>query len=141
MTPLARQLGFTLIEVLVAFSIFSTALALIYQIYARGGAAAVLAGEYTTAVGVAEAQLARASVADRLLIDADGGADRGVALGKYHWRVTAEAWDNPIAPAPQESAYGLKRVVAQVTWQSRGGQRQIILNGLKPYRVSPRGGP
>ena len=123
--------GFTLIEVLVAFSIFSTALALIYQVYARGSVAAILAEEYTIALGIAESQLATASVYDKPLAN----TDNGTVLDKYHWQVTTERWEDTQIAEPEHSRYRLKKVSVQVSWQSQNGARQINLNGIKPQKI------
>jgi len=78
-----RERGFSLLEVLVAFSIFSVAIAIIYQIYAKGSTAAILAEEYATAVAIAESRLATATIID----EETAGEDRGTEQAKYQLRV------------------------------------------------------
>lgn len=53
-----RQSGFSLIEILVAFSIFAVSLGLILQIYSKGAASGRLTDEYTNAVIIAQSTLA-----------------------------------------------------------------------------------
>lgn len=121
--------GFTLLEVLVAFLIFSIAIAIIYQIYAKGTTATILAEEYTTAVSVAESQLAKTSIVDQMDVD----EETGIEFEKYHWQIDTDSWDNELVSTPLNSPYELKQVSVVVTWQSRGHEREVRLTGLKPY--------
>ena len=59
-----RQGGFSLLEVLVAFAIFSAGLGIIFQVYSVGSRAAAAGADYAAAALVARARLAEAGILD-----------------------------------------------------------------------------
>ena len=134
MTPLLNNRGFSLLEVLVAFSIMAMASGVIYQIYAKGTAAAILGKEYTEAVIIAESQMASLEIETGL-------ADRtvsGISEGKYAWRMTIRdqgkhANDPPAATPP----LALKEIEFEVAWESLGRQRSFNIYTLRPATIQP----
>jgi len=116
--------GFSLLEILVAFAIAATALALLYQIQIRAATAAILAGEYAEAVVIAESRLQAAGI--------DGTADGGENYGqenKYQWTVQEEEYPDI---SEFESRLRLKKIVVEVSWQNRGHTRAVVLQTIKP---------
>ena len=126
------QRGFSLLEVLVAFSLTALSLGVIFQIYAKGAAATILADEYTLALAIAESKLAGAPVDD---VPHPLG-EQGREHDKYDWELTLEdyavdGWNAGLPPS-----YSLVSVNVGVSWQSRGKLRQVSLQTLKP-RITP----
>lgn len=122
-----QQSGFTLIEVLVAFSITALALGILFQIYAKGTTAAILGNEYNQATAIAESKIASLGITEELETLAQSGTENG----KYHWQIEVQdyATDTPAFVSP----VSLKQVTLKVYWESRGHTRSISLNTLKPF--------
>lgn len=78
------QSGFSLIEILVAFSILSLALGILLNIFSSGLGTAILAEEYTVATQIAESLLAETGVEEEL----QEGERSGTEQEKYHWTVS-----------------------------------------------------
>ena len=120
--------GFSLIEVLVAFSITAVSLGLIFQIYAKGNRAVVLAEEYAQALAIAESKLAGASVPDAL-----AGLDtQGRENDRYNWEIRIEDYILEEQNPDLRLAYALHSVDVAVSWQSRGKSHRVDLQTLKP---------
>ncbi len=124
--PLTIERGFTLLEVLVAFSIFTVSLGILFQIFGNGTRAAMLSDEYTRAVFIAQSRLASAGI--------EGAIDVGEYSGKeneiYHWTTTIRPYDNA---EDLETNHGLSKreIEIIVNWISRGKERSVKLNTLK----------
>lgn len=54
----SKSRGFTLLEILVAFSIFTVSLGVLFQIFSKGTRAAMLGDEYSQAIIIAQSRLA-----------------------------------------------------------------------------------
>ncbi|MCY3751504.1 MAG: prepilin-type N-terminal cleavage/methylation domain-containing protein [Gammaproteobacteria bacterium] len=126
------QRGFSLLEVLVAFSLTALSLGVVFEIYAKGATATILAGEYTQALAVAESKLAGVPVDNALHHFGEQGREHD----KYDWELTVEdyavdGWNAGLPPS-----WSLVSVNVDVSWQSRGKLRQVSLQTLKP-RVAP----
>jgi general secretion pathway protein I len=117
-----RIAGFSLIEVLVAFTIMALALGVVYQIFGRGAAAMTLGEEYAQAIAIAESRLAGAALPE--------SSGSGRELDRYDWELRSE----PVAPdnGAAETALALKRIDVEVRWRSRGREHQVGLTTLKP---------
>jgi general secretion pathway protein I len=76
--------GFSLLEILVAFSIMAVALTIVLRIFGAGVNNAVISEEYNTAVQIAESILARTGVETPLEV----GEVTGIEGYKYHWLVS-----------------------------------------------------
>lgn len=114
--------GFTLLEVLVAFSILSVSLALIYQLLAQGIRSNEYDMKYTQAIVVAEGLLAEAGITSELAV----GTRSGITDAGYQWRLTVKPYlDVPQAPDTPDSFL----VLAEVGW---GGEYdQVSLTTIR----------
>ena len=119
--------GFSLIEVLVAFSIAAVSLGVLFQIYAKGATAAVVGGEYAQAIAIAESKLAEIGLSESL----DAGDRNGSEIDKYHWQISVQDYEED-QPTDFVSRLSLKQVSVTISWHSRGKLRSITLNTLKP---------
>ena len=123
------QRGFSLLEVLVAFSIFSLSLGVLFQIFSSSLRGAELARSYSHAIIIAESQLAQASVEDLLEpVTREGSVD-----DRYHWITTVSKYesDGGDAEPGMPEAY---RVSVRVVWGD-STDREIALDTLR-LRVS-----
>lgn len=118
--------GFSLLETLVAFSIAALALGVIFQIYAKGTTAVVLAGDYAQAIVIAESRLAESGVAGAAETAGTGETDN-----KFTWAVRR---GNYVDDSLEGSGSPLRLldVVVEVSWQDRGKTRSVGLHTLKP---------
>ena len=128
------QSGFSLLEVLVAFSITAVTLGILYQVYAKGSTAAILAGEYAEAVSIAESKLSGAAVNGAL----PGFHFLGRAQDKYDWEIQTEDYGAYFEASNSSWTYSLLLVSVGVSWHSRNKSNRVDLKTLKPV-VRPDG--
>lgn len=121
--------GFTLLEVLVAFSIAALALGVMYRIYAKGAASAILGKEYAQAVAIADSKLAVAGVDESLNIDNTSGTEND----KYEWQMSISDYE-PGAEQDQgfEQPLQLKEIELVITWNSLGRRHSFKIHTLRP---------
>ncbi len=122
--------GFSLLEVLVAFTITALALGVLFQIYAKGTISAILGEEYAQAIAIAESKLAETGISE----NSDASERSGLENDKYNWSITIQDY---IEETPSEfvSKFALKDVTVKVYWKSIRNQRSITLHTLKPAPV------
>ena len=82
-TQLTKQKGFSLLEILIAFSILALSLGILLKIFSAGVNTAVVAEDYTAAVQIAESLMAKTGVETAL----QESQDSGVENEKYNWQV------------------------------------------------------
>ncbi len=125
-----RQCGFSLLEILIAFSILALSLGILLKIFSAGVNTAGVAEEYTAAVQIAESLMAQAGVESPL----QPSEATGLEHEKYHWQVavspfqfTAENLDVTAIPAV------LFKVKVTVSWggDASADDRQVELITLK----------
>ncbi len=133
-----KQHGFSLLEILVAFSILSLSLGILLNIFSSGVRTAVLSEDYTAAVQIAESLLARTGVENELL----EGELSGEEYEKYNWTISSypyEVYEQHNLEPPENSA-GKKdklkvfQVIVTVAWSEGEGdenERTVQLNTLK----------
>ena len=116
MTSIARNRGFTLIEVVVAFLLLSVVMATGFELFTTGMRRASDIEERATALGIAQSRLAAAGVEMPLKeASASGQTDDG----RYQWTTTIAKSSEGEADASQpiQTAYGLFRIDVKVTWR------------------------
>jgi len=111
-----REAGFTLIEVVVAFVLLSMVLATGFELFTTGMRRAVDLEERAQALAIAQSRVASAGVEESLK---EGVASGRSEDGKYSWTVTItrSAEGSPEPHQPLQTAYGLFRIEAVVTWR------------------------
>ncbi len=123
-----RSGGFTLLEVLVAFTVLAISLGVLFEIFSTGMRASRSAEEYTRATLLAESKLAAIGITDAL----EEGETTGAFGDGYNWRVAVRPYrlDGPEeeGPPPPIEAY---EVVVTVAWGEGSGERSVSLTTLR----------
>ncbi|MDD2659000.1 MAG: type II secretion system protein [Methylococcales bacterium] len=124
-----KQQGFSLLEILIAFSILALSLGILLKIFSAGVNTAVVAEDYTAAVQIAESLMAKTGVETPL----QNGQDSGLENDKYHWLVEV----SPIVFNPEDIdataiTAALFKVKVIVSWgDDNANDRRIELTTLK----------
>ena len=117
--------GFSLLEVLVAFTILAMLLAALFQVFSGGLHAARAGDRYTRAAVIAQSRLAAVGL-DQPLTE---GVFSGTTDDTYHWRVTVgEYLDDQLPlrdPVLQPLAVGV-----EVYWEEGGSARSVLLTSM-----------
>ncbi len=119
------QRGFSLLEVLVAFAVFSLALGVLFQIFSSGLRSADLARAYSEAVIIAESRLAVFS-GDAPI---EAGSEQGVVADKYHWSTSITPYDPEIDGGVPEGLEAFQ-VSVRVSW-GEGNEREVALDTMQ----------
>jgi general secretion pathway protein I len=122
--------GFTLLEILVAFTIMAVLLTALLQVFSSGVRAARLGEQYTHAALLAQSTMA--------FLEAD---EDGLSLGEhagrfddtYQWRSQVSAYLTDAYPRLEELGVPVYPVTAtiEVTWQTGGRQRSVLLRTMR----------
>ncbi len=131
----ARDRGFTLLEVLVAFAIISMALVPLLQGGSESLRGVDVAGQTETAVALAQSHL-------RLFeeLAEPGGQELQGDDGPYHWRLRIVPLDSVPASAiggARQNPTVLYQVLATVSWASQGRQSRIQLDTKRLSSMPP----
>ena len=124
-----KQQGFSLLEILIAFSILALSLGILLKIFSAGVNTAVVAEDYTAAIQIAESLMAKTGVETPLLPDQSSGVDNE----KYHWLVEVSPFVfNPENVDPTAIRAVLYKVKVIVNWgDDNTNDRQVELTTLK----------
>lgn len=127
---IGQQSGFSLLELLVAFTIMAMSLGLIYK--AMGGSART-AGDIGTRQQAL--MLADSLLQSRESVNGQGWSETG-RHGRYNWRASTE----PIGSTAPE-ALPMHQLTIWVTWADGSATRQITAQTLLPQRKPYPGEP
>jgi general secretion pathway protein I len=119
--------GFTLIEVLVAFSILSLSLSVMFAILSSGSRTTQISDEYSRAVVLAESKLDELGVSFPL----HDGASQGSFDSFYHWDLRMDKRLRRETSFTGDPGWNLFDVTLRVWWQSAGQERDIVLSTLR----------
>ena len=124
-----KQEGFSLLEILIAFSILALSLGILLKIFSAGVNTAMVAEDYTAAVQIAESLMAKTGVETPL----QAGQDSGLENEKYHWLVDVRPFTfNPENVDNSAINAVLFKVKVIVSWgDDNADDRQVELTTLK----------
>ena len=124
-----KQQGFSLLEILIAFSILALSLGILLKIFSAGVNTAGVAGDYTAAVQIAESLMAKTGVETPL----QAGQSTGLENNRYHWRVDVSPFNfNPDNTDISAITAVLFKVKVVVDWgDGNTTDRQVELITLK----------
>ena len=120
-----RQAGFSLLEILVAFTILATVITVLLQIFAGGLRNLRVGDEYMAAVTIAEARLAEIGRSVPVVPGETGGA-----VGKYRWQAAILPYAT--SALPEDAEVSLYAVDVTVRWEEGRRERSLKLTSLRP---------
>ncbi|MEN8261536.1 MAG: type II secretion system protein, partial [Pseudomonadota bacterium] len=124
---LRRQRGFSLLEVLVAFSILAISLGVLLNIFSSGMRMMAIAEEYTRASQVAESMLAKVGVE----IPVEEGVDQGIEGDRFRWTLSVRPYTLDLEELDLESLSMIPyRVEVKVEWGDGESVRSVELTTL-----------
>lgn len=127
-----KQNGFSLLEILIAFSILALSLGILLKIFSAGVNTAGVAEEYTTAVQIAESLVAGTGIEAPLR----AGESNGLEDEKYHWQVSVSPFPFMVEKdldAASVLSVELFKIKVTVNWgdDAVADDRQVELTTLK----------
>lgn len=130
-----RGAGFTLIEVVVAFVLLSTVLALGFEIFSDGMRRTGELEDRSRAIVVAQSQIAAAGLETPL---AEGSTQGESADRRFRWTlaITRDAETETAQGQPLSSAYALFRLEARIDWNGADGRTRSY--SMATMRIGPR---
>jgi general secretion pathway protein I len=128
-TQLNKQQGFSLLEILIAFSILALSLGILLKIFSAGVNTAEVAEDYTAAVQIAESLMAKTGLETPL----QTGQDSGLENEKYNWLVEVSPFAfNPENVDTSTIPVVLFKVKVVVSWENdNANDRLVELTTLK----------
>lgn len=123
------QQGFSLLEILIAFSILALSLGILLKIFSGGVNTAMVSEDYTIAVQIAESLIAKTGSEIPLKDHQSSGQENE----KYHWSLTVSPFFlSGEGIDPKNQAAQLYKVKVTVTWgDGENDDRQLHLTTLK----------
>ncbi len=121
-----RNKGFSLLEILVAFSILAISLGILLKIFSSGVNTAAVSEEYTIATQIAESLMAKTGIEEPLTEN----ETTGLEAEKYHWRIRVEKIPNFDIEDTSKVEFLAVQVI--VEWGEDGiNNRTVELNTIK----------
>jgi len=121
-----RCRGFSLLEVLVAFTILAMLLGALFQVFSTGLHAARSGNGYTRATVIAQSRLAELGVEHPLRV----GVFNGTTDDSYHWRVIVSEYMDDQLPLSDGGLRPLS-INVQVFWEEAGSARTVSLISMQ----------
>jgi general secretion pathway protein I len=128
-SKLTKQQGFSLLEILIAFSILALSLGILLKIFSGGVNTAMVSEDYTIAVQIAESLIAKTGSE----IPLKDHQSSGLENEKYQWSLTVSPFFLSGEDIdPKNATAQLYKVNVTVNWGDGGNDdRQIQLTTLK----------
>ena len=123
--------GFSLLEVLVAFSILALSLGVLMQLFSGGMRNTLVGASYSRAVDLAESTLALAGSEILLQPGRHSGSEKDL-----HWELDIQLYIPEELQAPPAGIEAF-RVSARVEWGDSGQERSLSLDTLRLASVRP----
>lgn len=125
-TKNCSQQGFSLLEILIAFSILALSLGVLLNIFSGGLRRAVISDEYQQAITIAQSILSKAGIEEEL----QDGESQGKALDKYQWTQTIQSFTED-GMEPETTGIYPYQVTLTVEWEAGENNRHVELATLK----------
>ncbi|MCK5828733.1 MAG: type II secretion system protein [Methylococcales bacterium] len=125
-TKLYSQKGFSLLEILIAFSILALSLGVLLNIFSGGLRRAVISDEYQQAITIAQSILSKAGIEEEL----QDGETHGEELEKYQWTQLIQAFEVD-GMEPETTGIFPYHVTVTVEWEAGENNRHVELVTLK----------
>ena len=122
-----RQRGYSLIEVLVAFTILAMALTVLLKIFSAGLRNVDAASEYAQAVSIAEAELAIPGILEPM----QPGITQGEEDGGYSWVRDVSEFRPLNRPDYVDTPVLPYLISVEVTWSAGRGERTVRLDTIR----------
>ncbi|MFK8068605.1 MAG: prepilin-type N-terminal cleavage/methylation domain-containing protein [Gammaproteobacteria bacterium] len=121
-----NQQGFSLLEVLVAFSILALSLSVLFQIYSRGTQSTALSRDYNQAIIIAQSKMAELDQEKKIVF----GEKSGSTDEQVQWQRIVSEYQDP-DPDFFNRNYQLVNVEVIVRWTTMGRDYDFSLNSRR----------
>ncbi len=120
------QQGFSLLEVLVAFSILALSLSVLFQIYSRGTQSTALSHDYNRAVIIAQSKMAELDQERKIVL----GEKNGTTDEEVQWQRIVSEYQDP-DPEFFNRNYQLVDVEVIIRWTTMGRDYDFSLKSRR----------
>lgn len=125
--------GFTLLEVLVAFTLCAFVLAAALQVFSGGLGGTAASQRHVIATMMAQSKLAELETEQPVVV----GRQAGTAAGGYRWQAEVAPYTELNSDDLVNSPVALYQLTVEVAWGTAGSNRAITLTTLRA--TSPSG--
>jgi general secretion pathway protein I len=118
-----KQQGFSLLEILIAFSILALSLGILLKIFSGGVNSAMISEEYTSAVQIAESLMAKVGTETPLQL----GETSGDEDDRFHWQVIVNPYPfNPENIDIKKQSAELFKINVIVSWDDGNNHERLL---------------